>query len=307
MKNIFLIAAVIITIGSCEKTVTVSIPITPSKLVLNGVVQANNVFKTNVSKSEAVLSTNTTNSFKVNNATVVLFQNGVVKDTLLYNAPGNNYIAKNNTIAAVGNKYKLVASASGFTTVEAESTTPSAISIKSITKIENAKINANGDTLHEIKIKFDDNASENNYYLFKIKIPLYNNGAQIFYNPINCIYSNDIDIDKSSNADPANVNECIYREFTMADKNFKGNTKTLTVFINKQELQTYTNPFNQKKYKPIVEINSLEKNYYNYRRSKQSYLDNEDNPFSEAVLVFTNVKNGYGIFSTFSIGRDTIR
>jgi Domain of unknown function (DUF4249) len=307
MKKIILAIATIAIFISCEKTVIVDVPVAAPKLVVNGIVQANNVFAVNVGKSEAVLSSTGANSFKVTNATVQLYENGLLKDSFLYNSTNNNYVAKNGTLALTGKTYKLTAAVNGFTTVDAETTTPSNIAIQSITRIVNARTDANGNTQDEVKIKFADNGNETNYYLFKIKKPYYNNGAQVLYDIIYCIKSNDVDIDRTSNSDPTDINSCIDREFLMTDKNFNGGTKTITLFIDSYNLTEYINPFNQKKYKTIVEINSIAKNYYNYRRSLQTYRDNEDNPFSEPVLVYSNINNGYGIFSSFTVGRDTIR
>jgi Domain of unknown function (DUF4249) len=307
MKKIIVIASIVIAGISCEKTVVVNVPIAPSKLVVNGIVQANNIFTINVSKSEAVLSSNTATSFKVSNAFVQLYENGILKDTFLYNSVNNNYTVKNGTVPLVGRTYKLTAALSGYTTVDAETSTPSNITIQSISRVPNARTDANGGTQDEVKIKFVDNGNETNYYLFKVKRPVNFTGSQLEYQSIFCIKSNDVDIDRTSNNDPTDVNSCIDREFLMTDKNFNGNAKTITLFIDSYNLAVFTNPQNQKKYKPIVEINNISKNYYNYRRSIQTYRDNEDNPFSEPVLVYSNVNNGYGIFSSFTIARDTIR
>jgi Domain of unknown function (DUF4249) len=307
MKKIILAIAIIASYTSCEKTVTVDVPMPPSKLVVNGIVQANNLFTVNVGKSETVLSTNTINSFKVNNAFVQLYENNILKDTLLYNSVNNNYVVKNATVATIGKNYKLVATLAGFATVDAETTTPSNIMIQNISRIVNARTDANGGTQDEIKIKFTDNASETNYYLFKIKKPVNYSGSQLEYRTIFCLKSSDVDIDKTRNTDPLDVNSCIDNGFLMADKNFNGNTKTISLFVNSYELTEFTYSVNQKKYKAIVEMNNISKNYYNYRRSIQTYKDNVDNPFSEAVLVYTNVNNGYGIFSSYTAAIDTIR
>lgn len=307
MKNLFLIISIIIVAISCEKTVTVNIPVSAPKLVVNGVTEANNIFKVTVSKSEAVLSSNNLSNSYINTALAQLYVNGLLKDTLTFRSTTNMYEAKNATKAISGNTYKVVVAQPGFTTVVAETKTPSNITIQSITRIANARTNANGQTQDEIKIKFLDNTTENNFYLFKFKKPIYNNGAAMVYDPIYCINSNDADIDRASSSDPTDLNSCLRNEFSMSDNNFNGNLKTITVFINSNDLIAYTNPFDQKKYKAILEMNSLSKNYYNYRRSLETYRDNEDNPFSEPVLVYTNVNNGYGIFSTYTFARDTIR
>jgi Domain of unknown function (DUF4249) len=106
MKKIILAIATIAIFISCEKTVIVDVPVAAPKLVVNGIVQANNVFAVNVGKSEAVLSSTGANSFKVTNATVQLYENGLLKDSFLYNSTNNNYVAKNGTLALTGKTYK---------------------------------------------------------------------------------------------------------------------------------------------------------------------------------------------------------
>jgi hypothetical protein len=39
----------------------------------------------------------------------------------------------------------------------------------------------------------------------------------------------------------------------------------------------------------------ISKELFNYLKSRQESLDNSGNPFSEPVLVTSNVKNGYGV------------
>ncbi len=306
MKKITIVIATLILLSSCEKTITVEVPAATPKLVMNGLVNANSIFEVKISKSETVLSTNS-NPFKISNATVLLYENGIYKDSFLFNASKNSYVARAGTTVATGKKYLLTASLNGYTKIEAETTTPSSVTIQSITRRVNARTDANGNKQDELKIKFLDNPTENNNYIFKIKKPVFNNGATIIYDAINCIRSVDVDIDRGSNTDPSDLNACFSKEFIMTDKNFNGRTKEIVFYIDNYELEIFTNPFDQKKYKAIIEMNSVTADHYKYRKSIETYRDNEDNPFAEPVLVYSNVKNGYGIFSSFTMARDTIR
>ena len=43
------------------------------------------------------------------------------------------------------------------------------------------------------------------------------------------------------------------------------------------------------------ELVHLSKDSYRYLQSRENQFNNEDNPFTEAVVVYNNIKGGYGI------------
>jgi hypothetical protein len=54
--------------------------------------------------------------------------------------------------------------------------------------------------------------------------------------------------------------------------------------------------------KKMVYLKSLEEDYYQYEKSKHLYYENGDgdDPFTEPVLIYSNVENGLGVFGGFS-------
>ncbi len=306
MKNIITITAITILLISCEKNVVVDIPAQPPKLVVNALVNSQSIFTAKISKSVAVLTASGSKNFKVENAFAQLFENGVVKDTFVYNPTTNIYIAKNGTIPAIGKNYLLKVSTVGLEAVEASTVVPSAISIQSIVRRKNVKTDVDGNQMDELKITFTDKVNEHNYYLFKLKKPTSNTGATVMYEPIYCFSSGDVDIDRR-NSTPGDVNSCIDKSFLITDKNFNGRTKEIILFIKSYDLEVYTNPTNNLKYNAIMELHSITADHYKYQRSLESYKDNEENPFAEPAPVYGNIKNGYGIFTIFYQTKDTIR
>lgn len=93
----------------------------------------------------------------------------------------------------------------------------------------------------------------------------------------------------------------------MTDKNFNGQVKEITLYILSDLLSPLVHRTTNKIYKSIVELHSLTYNYYRYLKSQGSYIDNKENPFSEPAVIYSNVINGYGIFTSFNLARDTIR
>jgi hypothetical protein len=297
----------ILLLASCEKDIIVDVPPQTTKLVVYGISSTNTPFRVYISKTAGILQNTTPDSYQVTNAFVQLYENNVLKDTLVYDASTRNYAVKRNTRAVAGNTYLLKASAPNITEVEAETVTPKAITIQSITRRANARTDANGQQLDELKITFTDDAATANYYVVKIQAPHYNGGGNMAYGPIYCMHSSDKDIERRNNADPTDFENCIDGEFFMTDKNFNGRTKELLLFVQHYNLDPVINPMNNRLYRPVVELNSVTAHHYKYRKSFDAYTDSEDNPFSEPVLVYTNVKNGYGVFSTYSMVKDTIR
>ena len=293
---------------ACERDVIIDVPPQTTKLVVNGLTRVNTAFRVTVSKTAGILDSTNPASYKVPDALVQLYQNNVLKDTLVYETTSNSYLVKRNTRPQSGSTYTLTVDAPGFTSAIAETVTPAAISIQGITKRINVKKDANGEYLDEVKITFTDDAAATNYYLIKIRRPGYfGGGGNVNYSGIYCMRSSDKDIDRRNNGDPTDFENCINQEFFMSDKNFNSQAKELLLFIQHKELEPFLNISNNRYLKPIVELHSITYDHYKYRKSYDAYKDAEDNPFAEPVLVFSNVKNGYGVFSTFDLARDTIR
>ena len=308
MKYISVALVVVLLATACEKDITVKVPAQPPKLVVNGIINMGNPFRVSVGKTAGILDLPTQDSYRVTNALVQLYENGTLRDTLVYNANNDVYRVKNNTLAQTGNTYRIQVTAPGFITVEALTVAPSTIAIQSITRRINAKTDANGNMLDEVKITFRDDAAATNYYLFKFRQAAGLSGNTVEYtNMYYCLHSSDKDIDRRNNDDPTDFESCLDEEFFMQDKNFNGSTKELLVFVDHKALEPYRHPSNNRVYRPVVELNSITADHYKYRKSFNAYRDSEDNPFAEPVLVFGNVKNGYGVFSTYSVARDSIR
>jgi hypothetical protein len=244
---------------------------------------------------------------RITNGLILLYENNVLKDTLVYETSSGSYLVKRNTRAVSGNTYSIKASAQGFTTIEAETKTPKTTPIQSITRRPNVKKDANGNFLDEVKITFTDDPSVANYYLFRVRQPQYQGGTNVSYTGIGCMRSTDRDIEGRDAGDPTDFERCIDNEFFLRDINFNGKVKELILFIRHERLEPFLIPGTNRAVKSIVELHSITADQYKYRKSLSAYRDAEDNPFAEPVLVYGNVKNGYGIFVTYDLVRDTIR
>lgn len=306
MKKIFAPVLILVVAASCEQDIVLDIPPQPVKLVVNGLVRTSTVFRVTVSKTTGVLDTISPQGSLVTNALVYLYENNVVKDTLVYNATSGAYVVKANTRAVSGNTYLLKASAPGFTAVEGTTTTPYTTPIQSITRRMNVRKDAGGNFLDEVKITFMDNPAAINYYMFRVRQPQFRGGGNVSYNNIYCMHSTDHDIEGRESGEPTEFESCINDEFFLKDINFNGKVKEVVLFIQHTDLEPVLLSGNRF-VKPIVELHSITEDQYKYRKSLNTYRGAEDNPFAEPVLVHGNIKNGYGVFLTYDLVRDTIR
>ena len=65
--------------------------------------------------------------------------------------------------------------------------------------------------------------------------------------------------------------------------------------------------YREYEYSLVVHLQSTSKEYYQYMKSFDQYVENDGNPFAEPTLVKTNVKNGLGILGASSEITDTLR
>jgi hypothetical protein len=96
MKRIFA-CIIILSAVSCERDVIINIPPQPVKLVVNGIVRTTTAFRVIVSKTAGVLDTISVSRNRVTNAFVQLYENDILKDTLVYDNTSGSYVVKRNT------------------------------------------------------------------------------------------------------------------------------------------------------------------------------------------------------------------
>src|SRR5215204_3420144 len=96
MKKNILLLFVLSIFWACEKPVTIDIPEKPSRLVINGWIGKDSIISIHIGKSKYSLapkdySGQLIESYTVKNAVVVVYENNVSIDTLVYNASDFQY------------------------------------------------------------------------------------------------------------------------------------------------------------------------------------------------------------------------
>jgi len=286
--------------NACQKDITIQIPTSDPKIVVNGLVYPDSNITVQVSRS---LSVNDNSDYSViKDATVSLLENDVAVATLSYDNTDEQYHSTYHSKA--GKTYTLKAIASGSPDVTATATVPSIIDAPLLSVVKKSETKANGPgnsyTVNSMEVTFQLNEapSDKDYYLIRV---LVNDSITNDFIMYACMKSSD-NILKQSN-DFSTGDNC-YGTFYLTDALINGASHSFTLSFE-------TNSFfsggpggpggpgggpktDAKKY--YLSIAHVTKDYYNYIKSLEIYQQNAGNPFSEPTQVTSNITNGYGIF-----------
>lgn len=306
MKKIYFLFSASCFLFACEKNVQVDVPRSAEKLVVNAFAEKEKPLIVSIGKTRYILDAQPNNPFAdiVSTARPILYENNIAIDTLVYDAAFRNYYSPRSRVLRTGNSYRLAVAAPDFSAVETATTVPSQSSIAGISRVPNARVQQSGETLDEVTVRLNDPANETNYYLIRFYASSLNSGQEY---PIDCVNTSDKDVEAIGYADPADPNSCFDGDrILVKDANFNGREKLLRFYIGNSRLQVYTDGAGRK-YRPYVRVYRITENYFRYLKSLGAYESSDGNPFAEPVNVYTNVRNGRGLFSAYTAAVDTVR
>lgn len=281
---VILIPAILV---SCTKVIDISIPEQERKIVVNGLISPGEPVLINLSRSLSVLEDDKLNALA--GADARLFRDDVLIGTMQYESGGNYSLP--GFSAEIGQTYRLQVDYEGLKSVEAVATIPPPVPIISV---DTATLTGDwGGTEMRLSVKFRDPAGVHNIYGFGVDVRY-----KEFDYRTNSYTGNYIVF-------PAYIEEnsgqFVQDEFVhfggklyVEDLIFDGLTQTVEFgFIENLFYESDTVWINVKMEQP-------DPSFYLYAKSNEAYQGAHDNPFSEPVQVYTNIKGGYGIFSGYS-------
>jgi hypothetical protein len=300
MKRAFVIVCILF--ASCTKPIDLALPLHEPKLVLHGYVAVGELFEVAIGKSiKGSEEMNGSTTF-VENAWVVVYENGLALDSLRFDAQKKRYSSL--SLVAVGGKtYTIKAGADGFPTVEAMATASLPINTIAVTHDKQTHTTYYGEFMDDIKFSFQDVANEKNFYLTALFPSEYGRVGLI------CVYSSDPAIERTQgNTLPFDESGCLSNEeIFFSDKSFNGAIREFTLSADSKSMETATDPQGNL-HRPYLKRYSISEQHYTYFKQSLSAFGGGDFPaIHEPVMVKGNVKNGYGLFVVFSVATDTLR
>ncbi len=284
MKKILFLIVVAWGISACETKLDLSEISGRNRLVVNSLINDQDKIEIQVSKTIPLGSTAAVEFIK--NALVTISDENGNTVGFTYNVGTDKY---ENTVfrANAGKYYRVSVKAPGFDEVYAEMIMPGkAISVPSTWK-DSTDLDTSGYPTGTLTVNLNDKASENNYY----RISLF------YYDDITAMWNTLQPVTR----DAAIENEAIVSEdgsWVFSDRTFDGQQKRIA----------FITPFGYAQGTPkyLIVTESLNEPYFQYFQSIENYKAGAG-VFGEATPVFSNIRNGVGIWAGSSISRDTIR
>lgn len=218
----------------------------------------------------------------IEDATVELFKNGELWQTLPY---VDDRFYANELNEAIGQEpatYQFRVSATGFPDLEASQVMPSAVPIINATYEPEGALDLDGERVDEINIEFEDIGGEDNYYQISVYVESEFWSNNVYLTPLDPI-----------------AEELSGKQF-LKDDSFDGKKYTWRVGMYPYELSPGEDQ------EIVVRLQSISRDKYFYERSVSLASEANDNPFAEPVIVYSNVTDGLGVFSLSSISEVVI-
>jgi len=297
-KLVFVLFSVCILLSSCHALVEDEFPDFAKVPVMNGLLQADSTFRVQVSLTANLTDTAPT---YVSNARVIIESTIATPDTLVYTEKG--WYVSERTVKA-GASYTCRAEIQGFSTVSASTFVPLHSEIGEVIYTDLASRGEEGEKISSFEFTIANNKIQRQYWL----VQLVSEGLQTDFNPeTNEFFEYYGDSEEYIYMLAGQDSVLLYEAnpLTLFSNNrIKGDSYKVKFYLN----SNYTN-LDDSNYTPILVIKSVDESYYRY--VKQYYIyESAQYPdigqSNQKYPMYSNVKNGLGLFTGLSVTRKEI-
>jgi len=306
MKKYILFILMIVSILACNKTLDFDDEGYANQIVVNSSISTNSYFVSYINKSRSILTKNQT--AKPVEGSMELFEDG----TLIRQFPTQlGAFSATDIITKAGKTYRMVLTAEGKK-LEAETMIPNKVEVLSV---DTASVKGNNNLRNIIiNLRIKDPEGDDYYRIASMRETISyiqdNKGVRKYHRAYNqFLIASDDPVFKS-----------VYNNF--GDEIIDGPDNEYSIFpddyFNGKEVSVkfrtnpsyYGDPSNPSLYgygqgygstqiyeRNEIHVQKLSKDFYNYLKYLKLYNFYHDNPFAEPVPIYSNVKNGIGIFA----------
>lgn len=156
------------------------------------------------------------------------------------------------------------------------------------------------DTVVRMVLKITDPAEENNFYRLKVRnYAMVKDGFGSVYYKHNDIFTSADVIFKDEQLPVGYRGWPAYFSNVFSDQLFNGREYEFTVESRLREGDEGTNYV-------VVELQSITRELYNYIKSTMLYRITPQDSYTEPIMIYSNVENGWGIFGGISTDRHVV-
>jgi hypothetical protein len=293
MRKTLLFILTSASLWSCDEEIPLdSLDKYNEKLVVNEYFSNKEPFSIQVSLSRDVYKEPNPIVLDSTKVKITLTENNTVIP-LFYNAFGGVFYS--NSKPQPGKRYNLSVSSNNHTSISTTGILPDNILNKSATYIEDGGTDLDGNKSDLLKLTFKDDANTKDYY--KLNFFYYSELVDKF---------NAFDFEQKDILSAVNTIKTRDGGFLFSDESFNGKEKTLTAIPPSGLVAANTGA------KYLIQIQRLNDDFWKYNTSLEEYRGGlngagSSNIFGGAVIVYTNIKNGLGIFAGSNIESDTLK
>jgi hypothetical protein len=273
-----------VVLSACEMVISVDMPPYDPQIVINGFFTSDSLWNIHISNSLSSIDRGELKELE--NASVLIYRNGALTDTLKFD-PVSGYYQSASGKPEPNKSYTIRVSAPGLKNAEAAGWLPYPVSVQSVSIRDSAIIyGSTGYADAELTVTYYDPASQKNYYALSVVETDTTYGDYsypVYY----------------STSDPS-ISEGGASVGFFNDELFDGKLHEMKILISSDYINKTGNTL-------TVILTSLSEDAYLYNRSYEKHQNARNNPFAEPVQVYTNVKDGLGIFAGFVESRVVVK
>jgi hypothetical protein len=287
---------------ACNKATEITVPGQTPILVVNGQWQQKAVFMLRVTRSRGITDPFDTgaalfSTYEVRNALVTIKESNIVVDTLKYDSTSLYYRSIHNKRTKLNAVYTVNASVTGFASVSVTTPLLSLMTISGAQLKTGVSYNSSGNSMDQVAFSFSDDESQTDYYLIHIR--------KSDGNFAECVNTTDQDFEKLIYTTPFTTETCFDGDkLLLSDKNFNGRTKNVVLSVPTDQMKDM-NIAGEIRH-PYVELLHITEDFFKYIRSNNNYDISGINPFAEPANIYSNITNGYGFFTAYSLATDSL-
>ena len=305
MKNAIIFTTLFLL--SCQKEIEIDLPVNEPNVVVHSYLSPSITLDSN-SVGVEIQTTQVLNSQTIKyitDATVVLTEDNVIIDTLIYATDLNRYISQNSVFNPEYGKIYNIEVLLNKKTLTAQTKIPQVVEIIETTFIPVSYKDEYNGAISEVGIMFQDPPNENNYYEvlfvnYSINYPLfYGDGSILIYD----VTSEDIAITSESYY-PTIIEFYLDqpKSLLFSDKTFQGELKTLTIHTRLRQSVGSFYGFVPQEVK--ITLRHVSEDYYFYKTKMYDHLYTQEEDIlygvGEPQELHSNITNGLGVFGSYN-------
>jgi hypothetical protein len=299
MKKYIIISLVLLSFLSCVKTLDFDDEGFANQVVLNSIFWPDSVFKVSVTKSLSILEDSYEPGEPVTDGTVDIYENDLL---LVHHTLSTGAFRTDGIKPTAGNTYKAVVTSQGRQ-ITAETTIPYQAEI--VSSDSSSVIGEYGQKIFNYKIKIKDPEGEDFYRIGIITEFLegqfYQNQGRYKKQSYPIPFSSSDPVFKSvyNNFGDETIETGPTNEYGIfPDDLLQGKEYTLQIRVASNNYHAIYSKVYYERH--TIHVQRISKDLYNYLKYLELYNFYHDNPIAEPVPVYSNVKNGAGIFAGFN-------